>query len=185
MIIRILNSQTYSTRSLCVQNFYRNKEFSKNFSTNSSPSKLLQWENSSLTFLDRIFKFILRDPEKGLLHHRLTPSSWLKPAIVLLKRSKTLATRSQPYIQTLPRIPSTPPVRFPRPMFDKGWEKWGLQIAAISGYGLAPFPEMEGKLIFYRWVNNHVSVELCWCCRFCEIGGGYCCLFPLPPLGWW
>lgn len=28
MIIRILNSQIYSTRSLCVQNFYRNKEFS-------------------------------------------------------------------------------------------------------------------------------------------------------------
>lgn len=67
-------------------------------------------------------------------------------------------------------------------MFDKGWEKWGLQIAAISGYGLAPFPEMEGKLIFYRWVNNHVSMEFCWCCRFCEIGGGYCYLFP-PPFG--
>lgn len=41
---------------------------------------------------------------------------------------------------------------------------------------------MEGKLIFYRWVNNHVSMEFCWCCRFCEIGGGYCYLFP-PPFG--
>ena len=56
--------------------------------------------------------------------------------------------------------------------FDKRVEKWGLQIAAISDYGFAAFPEMEGKLIFYRWVNNRVGVV-----GFCEIENRYCYLF--------